>query len=146
MKSLPLGIQTFRDLILGNYVYIDKTRYIYNLFVNGGKYYFISRPIRFGKSLLISTLREIFSANQELFKGLWIYEKIQWEKHPIIHLDFSKISYGSPDILVKSLDAKILKIAADFEVTVDSSLPYKDKFGELIEKLSQKGKVVIRSG
>jgi hypothetical protein len=146
MKSLPLGIQTFRDLILRNYVYIDKTRYIYNLFVNGGKYYFISRPRRFGKSLLISTLREIFSANQELFKGLWIYEKIQWEKHPIIHLDFSKTSYGSPDILVKSLDAKILKIAADFEVTVDSSLPYKDKFGELIEKLSQKGKVVIRSG
>jgi hypothetical protein len=65
---------------------VDKTKDIYNLFVEGGKYYFLSRPRRFGKSLLISTLKEIFSGNKELFKGLWIYDKLEWEKHPVIHL------------------------------------------------------------
>ncbi|GIW22033.1 MAG: hypothetical protein KatS3mg068_1040 [Candidatus Sericytochromatia bacterium] len=88
MKKLPLGIQTFKEIINNSYLYVDKTEYIYNL-INEGKYYFISRPRRFGKSLLISTLKEIFLGNKELFKDLWIYDKIEWEKHPVIHIDFS---------------------------------------------------------
>jgi hypothetical protein len=76
MKNLPIGIHTFSDLITQNYLYVDKTKDIFNLFARGGKYYFLSRPRRFGKSLLIFTLKEIFSGNKELFKGLWIYDKI----------------------------------------------------------------------
>jgi len=86
MKKLPLSIQVFSKLIEGDYLYIDKTRDIYNLFAEGGQYYFLSRPRRFGKSLLISTLAEIFSGNKELFKGLWIYDKIEWSKYPVIHM------------------------------------------------------------
>ena len=67
MKHLPLGIQTFRDFYELGYLYVDKTKQIHDLFARGGKYYFLSRPRRFGKSLLISTLAEIFSGNQEIF-------------------------------------------------------------------------------
>ena len=72
-KKLPVGIQTFKDIIEDDYVYIDKTKYIYNL-ITSGKVYFLSRPRRFGKSLLISTLKEIFDGNKEIFKDLWIYK------------------------------------------------------------------------
>jgi len=102
MKKLPIGVQTFNKFKAGNYLYIDKTRDIYNLFAEGGQYYFLSRPRRFGKSLLISTLSEIFSGNKALFEGLWIYDKIQWTQHPVIHLDLSKITFKSPDSLEKA--------------------------------------------
>ena len=84
MKYLPLGIQTFSKIIEGNYLYIDKTEIIHNFFSMKGQFYFISRPRRFGKSLLISTLKEIFSGSKELFKGLWIYDKLEWTKHQIL--------------------------------------------------------------
>jgi hypothetical protein len=71
MKRLPVGLQSFRKIIEGNYVYADKTREIYHL-LQGGSYYFLSRPRRFGKSLLVGTMRELFLGNRELFEGLWI--------------------------------------------------------------------------
>ena len=77
MKKLPIGIHTFSDIINENNLYVDKTEDIYNLMHTSGKYFFISRPRRFGKSLLVSTLKEIFSGNKELFKGLYIYDKIK---------------------------------------------------------------------
>ena len=85
MKPLPLGIRTFSNLIEGNYLYVDKTKEIFTL-ISEGIYYFLSRPRRFGKSLLISTLKEIFLGNRKLFKGLYIYDKITWKSHPIIQL------------------------------------------------------------
>ena len=88
MKKLPIGRQVFSEIIQGNYLYVDKTKDIYRLFDRGEKYYFLSRPRRFGKTLLITTLKEIFSGNKELFKGLWIYDKIQWDTHPVIHRTF----------------------------------------------------------
>ncbi len=90
MKKLPIGIQTFRKMIDGNYLYVDKTEYIHKLIVQGSVYFF-SRPRRFGKSLLISTLNEIFEGKKKLFKGLWIYNAdYAWEKHPVVRIDFSK--------------------------------------------------------
>jgi hypothetical protein len=77
MKKLPVGIQTFSEIIEEKYLYVDKTRHIGEL-IQTGKYLFLSRPRRFGKSLLVSTLYEIFSGNQELFQGLYIYDKIEW--------------------------------------------------------------------
>jgi len=90
MKKLPIGIQEFSKLIKGNFLYVDKTQHIYNL-LNSASYYFLSRPRRFGKSLLLNTIKEIFLGNRELFKGLWIYDKIKWEKHPVIKISFSNL-------------------------------------------------------
>ena len=69
-KFLPVDVSNFRTLITGNYVYVDKTRMIYDLFKDGGRLFFLARPRRFGKTLLISTLAELFAGNRELFKGL----------------------------------------------------------------------------
>ena len=143
MKNLPLSIQTFRDFIDEDYIYVDKTKQIHDLFATGGKYYFLSRPRRFGKSLLISTLAEIFSGNKELFKGLWIYDKIEWIQHPVVHLDLSKLTFKTPEMLENALDIRIEKIATDYNVHLDHGLFLKEKFGQLLEKLSQKQKVVI---
>ncbi|MFH1097397.1 MAG: AAA family ATPase, partial [Candidatus Desantisbacteria bacterium] len=88
MKKLPIGIQTFSEIILENYCYADKTKLIYEL-VNQGKYFFLSRPRRFGKSLLIDTIKELFEGREELFKGLWIEDKWDFsKKYPVIKIDF----------------------------------------------------------
>lgn len=91
MKKLPIGIQSFREIIQGDYLYVDKTAQIYNL-ISQGKLYFLSRPRRFGKSLLTSTLKELFSGHQELFEGLYISEKTaySWQKWPVLDFDFGK--------------------------------------------------------
>ncbi len=73
LKPLPIGNQTFRKIIQGGYLYVDKTQHIYELIRYPTGVYFLSRPRRFGKSLLISTLDEIFQGNKELFKGLWLH-------------------------------------------------------------------------
>ena len=143
MKNLPIGVQTFSDFTEGNYLYVDKTKMIYKLFADGGKYFFLSRPRRFGKSLLISVLEEIFSGNRELFKGLWIYDKIEWKTYPLIHMDFSKLSYKSPEKLEKSLEKIVRKIGREYNIELDKDGDYKDAFGELIEELSKNNKVVI---
>ncbi len=91
MKKLPIGIQTFSEIIQENYYYVDKTEFAYKLLTKG-KYYFLSRPRRFGKSLFLDTLAEIFLGNKELFKGLYIYDKYDFKPHPVI-----RISFGSGD-------------------------------------------------
>ncbi|MBW2166050.1 MAG: AAA family ATPase [Deltaproteobacteria bacterium] len=108
MKKLPIGIQTFRKLIDGNYLYVDKTEHIHRLIVQGSVY-FLSRPRRFGKSLLISTLNEIFEGNKELFKGLWIYEAdYAWEKHPVVRIDFSKSKARNSDELINYIVSSLM--------------------------------------
>jgi hypothetical protein len=88
-KLLPIGISDFKELIQGNFIYVDKTEYIYNL-INSGKYYFLSRPRRFGKSLLLSTIRYLFENHKELFKGLYIENKWNWnETYPVIRISFA---------------------------------------------------------
>ena len=102
MKKLPIGIQTFSKIIKDNCVYVDKTRHIAEI-IESGEYFFLSRPRRFGKSLLVSTLSEIFSGNQALFQGLYIYDKIDWQSYPVIVIDFNNISYTTDEILLKSI-------------------------------------------
>ncbi len=99
MKNLPIGIQTFHEIRdkEKNYIYIDKTDLAHQL-IDKGKYYFLSRPRRFGKSLFLDTLKDIFEGKKELFEGLYIYDKWDWERtYPVI-----KISFGAG--VVKSLD------------------------------------------
>jgi Predicted AAA-ATPase/PD-(D/E)XK nuclease superfamily len=139
-KELPIGIQDFSEIIAGNYVYVDKTEHYHRLIARG-KYYFLSRPRRFGKSLLISTLREIFSGNRELFQDLWIYDKIDWEPRPVILLDFSEIvSRETP--LGESLNAEMDRIAI-----LNGLQPiqgnYDQKFRSLIRQLGAVQKVAI---
>ncbi len=139
MKKLPIGIQSFSELINGGYTYVDKTELIFNLLQN--KTYFLSRPRRFGKSLLINTLKEIFLGNKSLFKGLWIYDKIEFRKHPVIHLDFSGIPFQELG-LKEALRKFFIKYTDDVGVSLESE-EYSEMFPELIEKLSANGKVVI---
>jgi hypothetical protein len=84
LRKYPIGLQDFKGIIEDGFMYVDKTRLIHTL-IGSGKYYFLSRPRRFGKSLLLSTIGEIFRGSQELFKGLWIEDQWNWEqKHPVI--------------------------------------------------------------
>ena len=89
LKKCPLGIQTFSEVREGDYIYIDKTDMVYRM-TQSFKYVFLSRPRRFGKSLLASTLHSYFSGKKELFKGLAI-EKLEteWTEHPVLHFDMS---------------------------------------------------------
>ena len=90
MKKLPIGIPTLSKIINDGYVYVDKTKYVYNL-ATTGKYYFLCRPRRFGKSLFVDTLKEAFEGNKELFKGLYIYDKWDWSvRYPVIHISFAE--------------------------------------------------------
>ena len=99
----PIGIQNFEDLRNGGYVYVDKTDKIYSL-ASSGKYYFLSRPRRFGKSLLVSTMEAYFHGKRELFRGLAMetLEK-EWKEYPVLHLDLSGASYTSREVLDSKL-------------------------------------------
>ncbi len=139
MKRLPLGHQDFADLIERDCIYVDKTQHIYQLIQH--KYFFLSRPRRFGKSLLISTLKELLSGNKELFRGLWIFDKITWEQYPIIHIDFSELDYFHQS-LGEALERKIKSIANDHQINLTENT-FKDNFILLIKRLSKERKVVI---
>ena len=95
----PIGIQTFEQIIQDGYVYVDKTDLVYEL-VKGGKIYFLSRPRRFGKSLLISTLENYFLGRKDLFKGLAI-DKLEkdWFEYPVLKFDFNGQNYAEPEAL-----------------------------------------------
>lgn len=93
MKKLPIGIQDFRKIREGNYVYIDKTQQIHKL-ISEGNYYFLSRPRRFGKSLTLNTIKEIFKGEKALFKDLWIEHNWDWSQtNPVIHIHFEAMGY-----------------------------------------------------
>ncbi|KZX12186.1 ATP-binding protein [Methanobrevibacter curvatus] len=145
MKNLPTDIGTFSTLIENDYLYVDKTKYIYKM-IKPGKKFFLSRPRRFGKSLLVSTLKELFSANKKLFKDLYIYDKWNWTKsYPVIHLDFSVIGYTNQDVLKESLNIFLERKAKEFNIKLSKNNLIKDKFEEIIEEIYLKTnkKVVI---
>ncbi len=103
----PIGIQSFEKLRNGGYVYVDKTAHIYNLSTTGSCY-FLSRPRRFGKSLLISTMEAYFSGKKELFKDLALETlDTEWTQYPILHLDLNTGKYDSENSLEERLDATL---------------------------------------
>jgi hypothetical protein len=107
LKNLPIGIQDFEKLRNGDYLYIDKTALLYQL-VSTGSYYFLSRPRRFGKSMLLSTLHAYFEGKKELFEGLAI-EKLEknWIEHPVLHLDLNTENYTDKEALNNKLNAML---------------------------------------
>ena len=104
LKLYPVGIQTFEEIIKRNLLYIDKTEYIYRMTHSGGKYFFLGRPRRFGKSLLVSTFESYFSGKKELFEGLAI-EKLEkeWTEYPVLHFDMSGGKYMEKEQLEEYL-------------------------------------------
>ena len=125
IMKYPIGIQDFESIINGGYVYVDKTSIIHQL-VTKGKIYFLSRPRRFGKSLLVSTLKAYFQGRKELFKGLAIDElETEWAEHPVFHLDFNGENYTEPG----KLEEKIIGAVETWEAEYGRD-PYKKALGD----------------
>jgi len=140
-KKLPLGLQDFRGIIEGGYKYIDKTEYIHRI-ATGGKYNFLSRPRRFGKSITVAVLQELYSGSKELFKGLWIEDKWDWSrKHPVIRISFTSIGFQSLG-LDAALNQELNNQAKALGITLEN-IGNANKFKELITKLATESKVVI---
>ena len=110
LKRCPIGVQTFEKVIEGNYLYIDKTEYIYRMAHGASNYYFLSRPRRFGKSLLVSTLHSYFAGKKELFKGFAI-EKLEteWTEYPVLHFDMSLAKHVDKETLESMLDVQLFE-------------------------------------
>lgn len=141
-SKLPIGIQDFEGMITDGYVYIDKTSLIYEL-ITSGKPYFLSRPRRFGKSLLVSTLAALFTGKRHLFKGLWIDQSDwNWLEYPIIRLDMSTINNSTPEMLENALIAELNKIAMHHSCTL-TGVTSSDYLSSLIDHFSESQKVVV---
>ncbi len=144
MKKLPIGISTFSQIIKEDYLYIDKTEEAYELITNY-KYSFLSRPRRFGKSLLVSTIEEIFEGNKRLFKGLYIYDKWNWEdKYPVIKISFSG-DLRTPNKLKNRINDILIQNQERLEIECKKIEEYDSCFEELIKNSYYKynKKVVI---
>ncbi len=143
MKKLPIDVSTFRTMMLENYLYIDKTHIIHDL-IKDGRYFFLSRPRRFGKSLLISTLEELFSGNEDLFKDLWIGKsKYTWPQHPVISLNFSDLDIESASELKTSLAVALDDLAEEHGIDLSKYPTPGLKLKRLVKQLSKKNPVVI---
>lgn len=117
----PIGIQNFEKIRRGGYAYVDKTASMYKM-VSEGSYYFLSRPRRFGKSLMVSTLEAFFSGKRELFEGLYAGSADwDWQQYPVLHLDLNVKKYATSEDLDKILNRHLEK----WEQQYDS--PYADR-------------------
>ena len=136
-RRLPIGIQTFRKIREDGSYYVDKTPYIQRL-VDGGTHYFLSRPRRFGKSLFVDTLKELFEGNEPLFEGLAIHRHWDWSvRHPVLRLDFSGGDYRVPGYLHQNLMAQLDGVERRADVTSDYATG-PERFNHLLEALHQR--------
>ncbi len=142
MKKLPIGIQSIREILEEDQVYVDKTGFAKEL-IDSGKHYFISRPRRFGKSLFLNTLEEIFKGDKKLFKGCQIAESdYDWQTYPVLSFDFSRLAAGSGQELQISLQESIIKMGRSRGITLEGS-SMQILLETLIEELAKKNRVVI---
>ncbi|MDR0912968.1 MAG: ATP-binding protein [Methanobrevibacter sp.] len=133
MRKLPKGIPTFQEMIEDDYLYVDKTEIVYKLIQND-KLNFLSRPRRFGKSLLLSTIKELFEGNKELFKGLYIFDKWDWNKtYPVINFELTNPEEGLS--LTDGLNDILDELSDQFKVTITRRTLQK-RFSQLIKKIS----------
>lgn len=136
-EKYPIGIQTFEKIISGGFTYVDKTRFVEKLVSKEG-YYFLSRPRRFGKSLLLSTLHAYFDGKRELFKGLHLYDAdVEWTSRPVFHFDFNAEDYLNPDGLSLILDRYLTKYERIYGVESNTS-SVSGRFASLIETAYRK--------
>ena len=147
MKKLPIGIQTFQAIIEDDdFYYVDKTKFVYDL-VESGRYYFLSRPRRFGKSLFLDTLRAAFSGERELFKGLYLEENWDWEtKYPVINISFGSGVMRSVEELQSAFLYMLDKIQKQYTIHsdyTDLSSRFSDTIYLLNKKYNQKVVILI---
>ncbi|MFM7458210.1 MAG: AAA family ATPase, partial [bacterium] len=139
LKKLPIGIQSFQDIIEKGFLYVDKTKYINNLLVSGKGAYFLSRPRRFGKSLLVSTLEAIFKNKRHLFKGLWLdSSEYVWEEFPVIKFDMSAVEKSTSEKLYSGLRSVLMTHAINEGINLDENKGASLLFQELIQALAKK--------
>ena len=139
----PIGIQSFEKIRQGGYVYVDKTDLIYKI-AKTGQYYFLSRPRRFGKSLLLSTMEAYFQGKKELFDGLAVasLEK-DWTEYPVLHLDLSGVAYNQEEVIAKVLSNALCKWEKEYGSENNSDIPG-IRFGNVIEAACRKtGRQVV---
>ena len=113
MKKLPIGIQSIEKILSkSEYIYVDKTGFIKKLIDEGSPHYFMSRPRRFGKSLFLNTLEQVFKGNKELFKEYKIYQSnYDWQEYPILHFDFARIESRTSIEFENTLKRKLQSMA-----------------------------------
>ncbi len=139
MKILPIGIQSFLSIRTEkDYYYVDKTKYV-KILADSGKYYFLSRPRRFGKSLFLDTLRQAFLGKKELFKGLYLYENWDWnKKYPVVYISFGMGTHTTPDKFRQNLSFQLELNQENLNIDCKDKESYSKTFSELILKASNK--------
>ncbi len=140
MKNLPIGRHDFASIRRADRLYVDKTEIICRMLVDGDRW-FLSRPRRFGKSLTVTTLKAIFSGQKELFEGLWIEDKIEWESFPVLFFSFDMISsreLPARHLLLQQIDG----MAASNDIVLEGD-GMKERLRELIQNLSNTKQVVV---
>ncbi len=145
LKKCPVGIQTFEEIINKNYLYIDKTEYVYRMAQGASKYYFLSRPRRFGKSLLASTLHSYFAGKKELFKGLAI-EKLEteWTAYPVLHFDMSRAKHLDKEKLNNYLAWQLRDYNEKYGLTKNNDADVNNQLADLIKcAYEQTGRQVV---
>jgi len=141
LQKLPIGIQDFRKIRENDFLYLDKTPYIFKMATQAGAY-FLSRPRRFGKSLTISTLQELYSGSRDLFQGLWIEDKWDWNKqHPVIRLSLKDVNFEQLG-LEKALFDRIEEMSLHMSVPVTRQNA-RDQLREIIQVLGRERKAVV---
>lgn len=140
----PLGIQTFEKIIEGGYLYVDKSEYVYNMTHSDSSYLFLSRPRRFGKSLLTSTLKAYFEGRKELFQGLAI-EKLEttWDHYPVLHFSLATAKHGTKERLESELNLKLFQYEEIYGTGVGEELPNQRFQGVIKRAYKQTGKQVV---
>ena len=140
-RKLPVGIQSFEQIVQDKYLLIDKTEYIYKL-VHTGKPYFLSRPRRFGKSLLLSTMKAYWEGKRELFRGLAIERLEQddpeaWQTYPVLYFDFNGNDYQGKGSLENALNAQLMSWEKQYHTLTDTNLSFGDRFKRVLRAASE---------
>ena len=138
MKQLPIGISTLEKIRAGNYTYVDKTKHVVNLASSGGRYYFLSRPRRFGKSLFLDTLKQAFLGRKDLFTGLYMENNWDWNtKYPLIHFSFGASSaFESRETLLDIIWQTLRSHAKIYQVELNQAVTYGAAFQQLIRDIA----------
>ena len=146
MLKLPIGIQSFEGLRTDGFAYVDKTKLVYDL-THNGKYIFLSRPRRFGKSLLLSTLKAYFQGKKDLFEGLAISELEQdWESYPVIYIDLNVGLYTSPEGLWEAFNSNLSILEKTYGIvkeTNDNAQRFRDLIWNLATKTGKKVVILV---
>ena len=146
-RMFPIGIQNFPEIIVEGYTYVDKTYFVGKL-IKGGKYNFLSRPRRFGKSLLLSTIQTYFEGRRDLFKGLAIDDmNLDWTPRPIFYFDFNTGNYGHPDGLKNRLISLLSLYEKEYDVEVsmekDTALRFENLIRQVYKKTGQQVVILV---